>query len=117
MTTARQGNREAAVIYRLAAHKALEDEGFGMCHAIRKAGDTLGGLDSFTDLCVEWMSNLLSPFSGDNYLHDSPNGTEITRNDRVIYWARNWSDSADEVHDCRVLALCLMGAIADAGDL
>lgn len=32
------------------------------------------------------------------------------------YWGEMWGDSPDEIHECRLLALCFMAAMVEAGD-
>lgn len=37
-------------------------------------------------------------------------------NTNYVYWGGQWSDDSRERHACRILALCFMAAMVEAGD-
>lgn len=115
-------NSTAAKVYLRAAEGVhdLDHPLAGMCSAIESACDVLR---ADYDEHAKWMEDLLCPWTrrwvGEfpSMGWDSPNGTDIVSDRYVTYWGACWSDDLEERIACRVLGLCLMAAIAEAGDL
>lgn len=94
--------RNAAKVYREAAKQGAEGAIDGACVWIAWAQDKDGGA-YFCDPLVEEYSGLFKPGPG-------------------VYWGELWADNIHNprpdpaTRECRVLALCFMAAIVEAGD-
>lgn len=92
--------RQAALLYE---NGKLGDAGRGSCSAICEAArPDLHHYAAYEDGC---RGRLVSDYAA----FFRP---EIG----VVYWGMHWGDSREERDDCRIIALCFMAAMIEAGD-
>ena len=91
-------NKEDAAIYRAAAELVADPrQNWASCYAVNFAARGMRGEFDAPHPASERYSKLFSPRKV---------------NDPDVAWGAEW----DDIHGCRVLALCFMAAMVEAGD-